>query len=297
MPVATIVIVTFNRKDDLRQALHSALRQRGDLEILVIDDVSTDGTDEMMRAEFPTVRYVRAEKNVGSIVHRNRAAGLAKGEIIISMDDDAEFSTPDVVGQTLRDFDDPRIAAVAIPYIDVKVDPEPRQAAPDKEGRWLIASFRGTAFALRRDVFIETGLMRGEFRQQGEETDLCLRMLDRGYVVRRGRSDPILHNESPKRIRSRQLWYSTRNWCAIVLLNYPLPDMIVHLAAKNVNALRRGLKNRMIGAAVQGILAGYWFGLQHVGKRKPVRRSTLKLYEKIRRRGPIRLEDVPELSR
>jgi GT2 family glycosyltransferase len=181
---------------------------------------------------------------------------------------------------------------VAIPYIDVKIDPRVRQAAPDKEGRWLIEAFRGTAFALRKDVFIASGRMRGDFRQQGEEADVCIRMLDRGFVVRRGRSEPILHHESPKRIRSHVLWYSARNWVAIILLNYPFPELLVQLAAKNFNALRRGVKVRMPFAALSGVLAGYGFSLQRIGERRPVRRSTLKLFERIRRGGAMRLEDA-----
>ena len=55
---ATIVIVTKNRKEELRDAVLSALNQVGRLEILVIDDGSTDGTSEMIRAEFPTVTAV-----------------------------------------------------------------------------------------------------------------------------------------------------------------------------------------------------------------------------------------------
>src|SRR5688572_32325456 len=109
MPVATIVIVTYNRKEDLRRAVASAVNQSVDVEVLVLDDCSTDGTDVMMQEEFPQARYVRAETNVGYIVHRNRAADLATGSVLFSLDDDAEYSTPQVVEQTLRDFDDPRI--------------------------------------------------------------------------------------------------------------------------------------------------------------------------------------------
>jgi GT2 family glycosyltransferase len=292
MPVATIVIVTFNRKEDLRRAVASALGQSADVEVLVLDDRSTDGTDAMMEAEFPQARYVRAETNVGYIVHRNRAADLATGPILFSLDDDAEFSTPHVVEQTLRDFDDPRIGAVAIPYIDVKIDPTVRQAAPGEQGRWLIDAFRGTAYAVRKDVFIATGRFREEFRHQGEESDYCLRMLDRGFVVRRGTADPILHHESPQRDRSRVLWHSSRNWVLNILFNYPMPDMLAHLASKNYHAMKRAFTGGMYTAAPSGLFAGYLFALKRAGLRKPVRRSTLARFERIRRRGPLRLEDA-----
>jgi glycosyltransferase involved in cell wall biosynthesis len=296
MPVATVVIVTFNRKEDLRRAVQSVLDQSTDVEVLVLDDCSTDGTDRMMQEEFPTARYVRADTNAGYIVHRNRAADLATGEILFSLDDDAEFSTPEVVSQTVRDFDDPRIGAVAIPYIDVKIDPAVRQAAPDAQEPWLIETFRGTAYAVRKEVFIGTGRFRAEFRHQGEESDFCLRMLDRGYVVRRGTADPILHHESPKRDRSRVLWHSTRNWVVNMLFNYPMPDLAVHLAVKAVNGIRRGISYRMYLTPPAGMLAGYAYALPRLNQRRPVRRATLALFERMRRGGPLRLADALPLD-
>ena len=292
MPVATIVIVTYNRKEDLRRAVASALGQSVAVEVLVLDDCSTDGTAEMVQQEFPRARYVRAEANLGYIVHRNRAADLATGPVLFSLDDDAEYSTPHVVEQTLRDFDDPRIGAVAIPYIDVKIDPSVRQAAPHNQGQWLIESFRGTAYAVRKEVFLATGRFREEFRHQGEESDFCLRMLDRGFVVRRGTADPILHHESPKRDRSRVLWHSSRNWVLNILFNYPMPEMLAHLASKNYNALKRSLTWGLYAAAPLGLAAGYLHAVRRVGERRPVKRRTLALFERIRRGEPITLAET-----
>jgi len=199
LPDATIVITSKDRRDDLREALHTALAQTADVEVLVIDDGSTDGTSEMVRQEFPQVRLERSEQSLGLVEQRNRAAHLARGPIIVSIDDDARLISPRTVEQTLRDFDDARIGAVAIPFLDIRQSPDPRQVAPDAVDRWCANVYVGTAHALRRDVFLALGGYRGEFRHMTEEYDLCLRLYGSGHVVRLGRADLLHHLESPKR--------------------------------------------------------------------------------------------------
>ena len=56
---ATVVISTINRQDDLRRALFSTVAQTGLVEIIVTYGGSTDGTVEMVKGEFPTVRIFR----------------------------------------------------------------------------------------------------------------------------------------------------------------------------------------------------------------------------------------------
>ena len=109
---ASVVITTRNRKDELRTAVRSALQQSAAPEVIVIDDGSTDGTAAMITTEFPGVRLMRHEESRGLIVRRNEGAKLATGDIIFSIDDDAAFSTPEVIAQTLREFGDERIGAV-----------------------------------------------------------------------------------------------------------------------------------------------------------------------------------------
>ena len=58
-PVASVVITTKNRQDELRVAIQSALKQTAHVEIIVVDDGSTDSTAEMVRREFPGVRLIR----------------------------------------------------------------------------------------------------------------------------------------------------------------------------------------------------------------------------------------------
>jgi glycosyltransferase involved in cell wall biosynthesis len=128
---ASVVIVTKNRKDDLRRAIASATRQTELVEIIIIDDGSSDGTADMVTSEFPQVRLEQAAVSLGYIAQRNRGASICSGDIIFSIDDDAEFSTASVVGQTLQAFSHDRVAAVAIPYTEPHKSPCTFQIARD----------------------------------------------------------------------------------------------------------------------------------------------------------------------
>lgn len=95
-PLVTIGVSAYNRKDFLRLALDSLLSQTYPAcEIIVIDDGSSDGTGEMMKTEFPQIRYV-CQENAGDASAKNHAARIASGEYIVFNDSDDLF-LPDTV--------------------------------------------------------------------------------------------------------------------------------------------------------------------------------------------------------
>lgn len=292
---ATIVISTRNRVDELRAALASVVLQSVACEVIVLDDASTDGTAEMVHAEFPQVRLDRSEECKGLIVQRNRGARLATGDVIFSLDDDATFTTPDVVAQTIAGFDDERVGAVAIPYMDVNKDNVIRQRAPDREAVWVSDRFIGTAHAVRREVFLEVGGYREFFVHQGEEGDFCLRMLGRGRVVRLGNSDPIHHFESPKRDMSRMDFYGRRNDILFTTLNVPMPWLVPHLIMTMLNgwfwACRAGRFRHMC----RGMLTGLADSVRWHHSRTPVPGSVYRLHRRLKTCGPLPLEEIVTL--
>ncbi|MDQ3849768.1 MAG: glycosyltransferase, partial [Actinomycetota bacterium] len=225
-PAASIVIVTRNRSDALRAALRTATAQTGALEVLVLDDASSDGTVEMVSREFPTVRLLRSTASQGYIRQRNRGAHAARGPVIVSIDDDAEFTDPETVQRTLRGFDHPRVAAVAMPFVQERRSHEVLQRAPDEDGVWLTNAFIGTAHALRRDVFLALGGYRQDLHHLFEEPDFCLRLLQAGHVVRLGRASPVVHHESPQRNVARDLTHICRNHVLLIWFHIPMPDAV-----------------------------------------------------------------------
>lgn len=290
---ATIIITTKNRKDDLRNAVQSALQQSGNVEVLVIDDASTDGTSEMIKAEFPQVVLDRAEHSQGYIVQRNRGARLAAAPILFSIDDDAVFTSPDTVVNTLAEFNHPRIGAVAIPYIDVNKAPTVHQSAPS-EGVCVTSSFIGTAHALRRDVFLELGGYREFLVHQGEEGDYCLRMLEAGYVVGLGHCGdaPIHHFESPKRSFDRMTFYGARNHILYAWYNVPMPESVIHAAGAALKSLLHTYKLGLARPTLRGLWAGLKGCLKEWRHRQPVSRRVYHLDRKIKNRKSIPLREL-----
>lgn len=287
-PSATVVIVSKNRRDELRAAIRSALGQDATPEVIVIDDGSSDGTAAMVQAEFPSVRFTRHEQSRGLVVRRNEGARLASGPIVFSLDDDAIFSTPSIVGQTIREFDSERIGAVAMPYIDVNTDPRIRQRAPETSAAYVVGRYIGTAHAVRRDVFERANGYREDLIHQGEEGDFCIRMLDGGHLVRLGSADPIHHFESPKRDLTRMDYYGARNAIRFGWQNVPQPFVLLHLPIVAIRCLLLTLNPSRFRIRARGVFDGFRACLTVV--RQPVARGTYRLWRQLER-GPRRLDE------
>jgi GT2 family glycosyltransferase len=281
----TVAIVTRNRKEELRDAVRSALEQQGSVEVLVLDDGSSDGTSEMLREEFPGVRVARYDDDAGVAARRNDAAALATGDVIVSIDDDAVFTSPRTVLDTLAEFDHPRIAAVAIPYVDVGSNDEVQQRAPDPEGRWVASVFRATAYAIRRDALLEIGGYDTRVDQFGEEWELSLRLLDAGYVIRLGSAAPIHHRESPKRSWRRMDVYLHRNEQLICWTYFPFPWNLLSMAGYAVKAVARGLRVGRPSNAIAGVAAGLRACATARHSRRPISRAAFRFDQLARSRA------------
>jgi glycosyltransferase involved in cell wall biosynthesis len=291
-PIATVVITTKNRKDELCRALESVLAQTVPLEVLVIDDGSTDGTTETVRAKFPGVKLIRSDSSHGYIVQRNHAARLATTPFIFSIDDDAVFSTSHVVEQTLPEFNAPRIGAVAIPFIEPLKSNQLMQRAPSRDRIWITDSFIGTAHALRRDLFLQMHGYRESLVHQGEERDYCIRMLDCGHLTRLGNSDPILHYESSRRDFRRWDYYGQRNNILFAWHNAPLGWLPIHLAATSFNGVRLAFRIRRFYSTAAGMCAGYFECVRQWSQRALVSERTYSLSRQLKKGGPLPFDDI-----
>jgi glycosyltransferase involved in cell wall biosynthesis len=292
-PDATVVIATKDRRDRLEAAVESALAQEGAaVEVLVVDDGSSDGTSELVAEHFPAARLLRSERSLGHIAQRNRAAAAARAPIVVSIDDDARFVSAHTVAQTLADFDDERIGAVALPFLDVRGhETAVRQVAPDRERVWVTNTFVGTAHALRRDLFLALGGFREAVERQGEEFDYSLRMLAAGRVVRLGRGDRLEHHEAP-RVNARLIRLGVRNELLRTWQLVPAPDALELGAKQLVGGLLTARRFGVPGAALGGAADAVRLVAGREVERTPVPRAVFAVDRRLRRRGPLALEEI-----
>ncbi|HEV3245155.1 MAG TPA: glycosyltransferase family 2 protein [Candidatus Paceibacterota bacterium] len=112
----SVVIPTYNRKAMLPRAVQSVLAQTyHELEVVVVDDASTDGTEALFAHADPRVRYERLARNSGVHAARNRGLEIANGEFISFLDSDDELS-PEALEKGLGALNDPAYGLVMAPF-------------------------------------------------------------------------------------------------------------------------------------------------------------------------------------
>ena len=89
-PLLSVVIPTWNRAHVVCDAVNSAFAQRsGEVEVIVVDDASTDGTMALLEREFGSrIRLLRLDQQRGPGGARNAGARLARGEFVSFLDSD-----------------------------------------------------------------------------------------------------------------------------------------------------------------------------------------------------------------
>ncbi len=133
-PLCSIVIPTYNGRDLLARCLVSIERNRPDpsrhpIEIVVVDNGSSDGTSEWLSHEYPQVHVVRLDPNRGFCGAANAGLAAARGSFVQLLNDDTEVAAG-WVEAGLAPFADPRVGSVA-PLVLVRWDPSRVDSAGD----------------------------------------------------------------------------------------------------------------------------------------------------------------------
>jgi len=185
-PLATVLLAVSNGERYLAKALESALRQTvQDLELLVIDDGSTDGTPAVLDGFTDTrLRVLRNEKRLGLAASLNRGLDQASGRYVARLDADDIAMPSRLERQLVRIQGDERIGIVGTAILNLDAADRPGDVARMPSGadavRWAAlfsAPFYHPTVLVDRELLDRHGLRYDSEYLESEDFDLWTRLL------------------------------------------------------------------------------------------------------------------------
>ncbi len=227
----SVVICTLNRCEGLQQTLESLRFQSSDeFEVVVVNGPSTDRTEEVLQRWSG---QIKVERNplANLSVSRNIGIRAAAGHVVAFIDDDAlpEF---DWLTQALPAFADPEVAGVGgIVFDHTGMGLQYHYSASNRfaettyrddlpyddlcfPGSFQFPYLQGTNALFRRSALLDVGGFDETYDYYLDETDLCCRLVDAGYVLRQVDTAPVHHKFLPSGIRDHQRIVT--NWFPIM---------------------------------------------------------------------------------
>jgi hypothetical protein len=285
LPLVSVIITTRNRRSLLEKALQSVYAQDyPNREILVLDDASEDGTSDHLRSCHPDVHLFRYEENRGLIAGRNLLMREARGDYLVSLDDDAYFLNVDAVSNVVARIEaEPELAVISFRVVD------PHGLVPDApEEEYYTKSYWGLGHCIRKAVLQETGYYREIVRRQSEESDLSLRVLDKGYRLLQFPRATVVHPHyvpgkaipgSPEYRDLGQIWIFTAKARLLqAWLNEPFPWYLLSTLNALVKYTARAAWRRSLGHVSRGFYEAFKEFPTLKKTRRPVSSRTMLLY-------------------
>jgi GT2 family glycosyltransferase len=179
LPTITIVFLVFNRREELRISLN-AMREDSDyppelVDVVVVDNASTDGSAEMVRESFPDVRLVERTENIG-VSAWNDGFAVAGGEWVLALDDDC-YLPPDGLRRAVESA---RAHDADLVSFRVVSDKDPSFVFTELYETGLL-SFWGCSVLIRRSVIDRVGGFNPDIFVWAHEMDFMLRFFDAGF--------------------------------------------------------------------------------------------------------------------
>lgn len=234
MTDVSISIVNWNAEELLKNCLRSLFEHESgvSLEIIVVDNGSTDGSLSMVRSEFPFVKLVVNDENLGFASANNQAFEVASGRYLLLLNNDTvvlpgaldtmvEFMDghPEagMLGCKLRNPDGslqascrtfPTLATMLFRsiYLD-KLFPQNRWSGASQMSYWDYGNVRevdviiGCCMLVRREVLEDVGPMDEKFFMCSEDTDWCYRAKHREWKIYFTPEAEIIHLGGQSRSR------------------------------------------------------------------------------------------------
>jgi GT2 family glycosyltransferase len=236
-PLVSVVVVCWNSKEHLATCLDSLHRQSyPSVEVIVVDNGSTDGSREYVESAHPWVRVHTIDHNEGYAPANNVGFRVATGEYLVVLNPDTE-AEPDFVGGLVdavnQDgvglatsricffYDRDRVNAcgndihlTGLGYCRGLGLPANLFDAPDR-----VASVSGCAFMIRRDVLDRIGGFDDDYFTYVEDSDLSLRANLAGYRIAYAPRSIVYHKYA-LRMTPQKFYFLERNRRLTLIKNF-----------------------------------------------------------------------------
>lgn len=249
-PLISIIIVSWNALPLLRQCLPSVVAtDYPNLEIILADNASTDGSASWVANAYPQVKIVRHPENWAFCRGNNAALPYAAGKHIVLLNNDVEVppgwlrplvdaaeASPDVaaVQPKLLQYQDRsrfEYAGASGGFLDrfgypfargrviFELEADHGQYNDARDVFWAT----GAALLLRRSALDEVGLLDERFEMHMEEIDLCWRLWRHGWRVRVEPASEVYHigGASLPQSNPQKVYYNFRNSLLMLYKNLP----------------------------------------------------------------------------
>ena len=192
----TFVLNAYNYLDDVQRCVGSMLAYSHDypVEIIVVDNGSTDGTAEWLeelQAGYPNVRAIHCDHVIGDAAGKNIGLKQSLGKNIVILDGSAEI-VGDILGPISQQLADPSVGLFG-PYGLATEDTRHFHEDVDQGEADAIQAY---CMALRREAVSSVGLMRECFRfYRNLDIDYSFQFKDKGYRIVADSSLPLVRHE------------------------------------------------------------------------------------------------------
>ncbi len=249
-PIVSVVIVNWNGKHLLKECLDSLFAQSmRDVEIVLVDNGSEDGSAEYVREQYPSVRVIDLPKNLGFAGGNNAGMRIAQGKYIALLNNDAKAddawlenlvyeaeSSPPAVGMwasKILSYDSPAV----LDNVGLLIYPdglgrgkgrlERDEGQYDKPGEALSPS--GCAGLYRGEMLAEIGLFDEDFFAYADDVDIGLRARLAGWGCRYVPSAKVYHKYSASSAAYSpfKAFLVERNRIWVLFKNFPLELIIL----------------------------------------------------------------------